>query len=238
MTGLMDQQLSTPAWLVLLAVFALPALESSAFLGGLFPGGTALLLGGVAAGQGHVTVAAVVVAGVVGAVLGGALGYLVGRRWGRRLLDSPLGRRLSDDHHREPAEHALLRRGGWAVFVGRLHRCAAGHGPGSCRDGRDAAPPVLGRQRGRRSRVGDDDDPRRLPRRQQLAHAEHDVSGAGAALTAAVLALRVGRRVLLRPVANRHARAERRTVERAGSGPAIASGVAGLAAASGTRPHG
>jgi len=119
MTGILDQLLSMPAWLVLLAVAALPALESSAFLGFLFPGETAVLLGGVAAGQGHLPLAAVVVAAVGGAVLGDAVGYLVGRRWGRRFLDSTLGR-FVHARHLDRAERVLRRRGVWAVFFGRF----------------------------------------------------------------------------------------------------------------------
>ena len=119
MTGFLDHLLSTPAWLVLLVVFALPALESSAFLGFLFPGETAVLLGGVAASQGHVPLAAVVAAGVGGAILGDAIGYLVGRRWGRRILDSTLGR-LINACHLDRAELVLRRRGVWAVFFGRF----------------------------------------------------------------------------------------------------------------------
>ncbi|HEU5035450.1 MAG TPA: DedA family protein [Nocardioides sp.] len=119
MTGLLDQLLATPAWLVLLVVFALPALESSAFLGFLFPGETAVLLGGVAAGQGHVPLAAVVAAGVGGAILGDAVGFLVGRRWGRRVLDSTMGR-FVNARHLDRAEGALRRRGVWAVFLGRF----------------------------------------------------------------------------------------------------------------------
>ena len=119
MTGLLEHVLATPAWVVLAVVFALPALESSAFLGFLFPGETAVLLGGVAASQGHVPLAAVAAAGVAGAVLGDATGYLVGRRWGRRILGSALAR-FVDQRHLDRAERALVRRGVWAVFVGRF----------------------------------------------------------------------------------------------------------------------
>jgi membrane-associated protein len=119
MTGFLDQLLSTPAWLVLMVVVALPALESSAFLGFVFPGETALLLGGVAAGQGHLPLAAVMAAGVAGAVLGDAVGYLVGRRCGRRMLDSTLGR-FVHARHLDRAERVLRRRGAWAVFLGRF----------------------------------------------------------------------------------------------------------------------
>lgn len=82
LTATVQHLLATPAWVALLVVFALPALESSAFLGFVFPGEMAVLLGGVAASQGHVPLAGVLAAGVVGAVAGDAVGYVVGRRWG------------------------------------------------------------------------------------------------------------------------------------------------------------
>jgi membrane-associated protein len=119
MTGLIEHLLATPAWLALLAVFALPALESSAFLGFIFPGEMAVLLGGVVASQGHVPLAAVMAAGIAGAVAGDAVGYLVGRRWGRRILDSTLGRFINAEHL-DRAERALARHGGGAVFLGRF----------------------------------------------------------------------------------------------------------------------
>lgn len=119
MTGLIEHLLATPAWLALLVVFALPALESSAFLGFIFPGEMAVLLGGVVASQGRVPLAAVMVAGIGGAVAGDAVGYLVGRRWGRLILNSTLGRFINAEHL-DRAEHALARRGGGAVFLGRF----------------------------------------------------------------------------------------------------------------------
>jgi membrane protein DedA with SNARE-associated domain len=119
MTGLIEHLLATPAWLALLVVFALPALESSAFLGFIFPGEMAVLLGGVVASQGRVPLAAVMAAGIAGAVAGDAVGYLVGRRWGRRILDSTLGRFVKAAHL-DRTERALARRGGWSVLVGRF----------------------------------------------------------------------------------------------------------------------
>lgn len=113
-TGLLAHLLATPSWMALLVVFALPALESSVFLGFVFPGEVAVLLGGVVAGQGHVPLS-----GVGGAVAGDAVGYLVGPRWGRRILDSTLGRFVKAEHL-DRAERALSRRGGWAVFGGRF----------------------------------------------------------------------------------------------------------------------
>jgi membrane-associated protein len=119
MTGLIEHLLTTPAWLALLVVFAVPALESSAFLGFIFPGEMAVLLGGVVASQGHVPLAGVMAAGIGGAVAGDTIGYLVGRRWGRRILDSTLGRFINAEHL-DRAELALARRGGGAVFLGRF----------------------------------------------------------------------------------------------------------------------
>lgn len=119
MTGLIEYLLATPAWLALLVVFALPALESSAFLGFIFPGEMAVLLGGVVASQGHVPLSAVMAAAISGAVTGDAIGYVVGRRWGRRILDSTLGHFVNAEHL-DRAEHALARRSGWAVFLGRF----------------------------------------------------------------------------------------------------------------------
>lgn len=109
MTGIVEHLLAAPAWLALLVVFALPALESSAFLGFAFPGETAVILGGVYAGQGKLSVLAVAAAAIAGAVAGDAVGYLVGRRWGRSLLDSTFGRFVKADHLDRRARRAAAR---------------------------------------------------------------------------------------------------------------------------------
>ncbi|ABL81569.1 MULTISPECIES: DedA family protein [unclassified Nocardioides] len=119
MTGIVEHLLALPVWLGLLVVFALPALESSAFVGFVFPGEIAVLLGGVAAGQGHLPLAAVLGAAIGGAAVGDAVGYLVGQRWGRRILDSTVGR-LVRAEHLDRAADLLARRGGPAVFIGRF----------------------------------------------------------------------------------------------------------------------
>jgi membrane protein DedA with SNARE-associated domain/membrane-associated phospholipid phosphatase len=111
--------LGFPAWAALVAVFALPALESSAFVGFIFPGEMALILGGVLAQQGRVALVAVLAAGFVGAVVGDSVGYLVGRRYGRRVLDGTMGRFVKRDHF-DRAERYLAERGGRAVFLGRF----------------------------------------------------------------------------------------------------------------------
>jgi membrane protein DedA with SNARE-associated domain/membrane-associated phospholipid phosphatase len=122
--GIAEAILTLPAWLVLGLVFALPALEASAFVGFVFPGEVAVILGGVAAWRGTVPLWAVIAAAVSGAVTGDSAGYLIGRRWGDRLLAGTLGRlpligrRL--DKHLDTARAYVRRRRGSAVFFGRF----------------------------------------------------------------------------------------------------------------------
>jgi len=111
--------LALPGWVALGVVFLVPALESSAFVGFVFPGEVALILGGVLASQQRVSLPAVLAAGVLGAVVGDSVGYAVGRRWGRRMLTGTLGRWVRHDHL-DRAEQFLAERGGRAVFVGRF----------------------------------------------------------------------------------------------------------------------
>src|SRR5215468_202084 len=100
-------------------VFALPLLESAAFIGFVFPGEIAVLLGGVLAVQHRVSLAAVLAAAISGAIIGDTVGYWVGHRYGRRLLSGRLTR-LIRQHHREKAERYLAERGGKAVLLGRF----------------------------------------------------------------------------------------------------------------------
>src|SRR5256885_16558416 len=84
--GITDWILSLNGWLALAIVFLVPALEASAFLGFVFPGEIAVILGGVLAYNGRVALPAVIVAAVAGAIIGDTVGVFVGRRWGRRVL--------------------------------------------------------------------------------------------------------------------------------------------------------
>jgi undecaprenyl-diphosphatase len=110
---------SVPSWLIYVAVFAFPFLEASVFLGFVFPGETALVLGGVLASQGRVSVVGLIVVAIVGAITGDAVGYAVGRRFGPGLQSSRLGQ-LVGDKRWQASERFLRRRGGPAVFVGRF----------------------------------------------------------------------------------------------------------------------
>jgi undecaprenyl-diphosphatase len=100
-------------------VFAFPALEASAFVGFVFPGEIAAILGGVIASQGHLPLAAVLIAASSGAVIGDSIGYAVGRKWGRSLL-SHLPTRIVKPNHIDRAVEVINRFGGRAVFVGRF----------------------------------------------------------------------------------------------------------------------
>ena len=101
MTWLTDTILRLAGPLVLVVVFALPALEASTLLGIVVPGELALVLGGVLAHQGRVPLGAAVVAGAAGAVVGDTVGYAIGRSVGERLL-AHLPRRL---RHGEGRHH-------------------------------------------------------------------------------------------------------------------------------------
>jgi membrane protein DedA with SNARE-associated domain/membrane-associated phospholipid phosphatase len=119
MSHVTDWLLGLHGWVVLAVVFALPALEASAFVGFLFPGEIAVLLGGVLAYEHRAPLAAVVAAAVAGAIIGDSVGYLVGKRWGRRILDGTVGRFFKAEHL-DKAEDFVARRGGKAVFFGRF----------------------------------------------------------------------------------------------------------------------
>ena len=119
-----DRILFLPGWLVLFLVFLFPALESSAFVGFVFPGEIAVILGGVVASQGRVPLWAVIVAAVSGAIIGDSVGYVVGRRWGTSLLHGSVGRlpivSRHLDEHLESAAAYVRKRKGSAVFFGRF----------------------------------------------------------------------------------------------------------------------
>jgi len=111
--------LSLHGWVALAIVFALPALEASAFVGFLFPGEIAVVLGGVLASEGHISLGSTIAAAVLGAIVGDAVGYFVGRHYGRAMLQKTVGRLINLDRVRK-AEEYLCCRGGMAVFLGRF----------------------------------------------------------------------------------------------------------------------
>jgi len=119
-----DAILHLNGWVALAVVFAIPALEASAFVGFVFPGEIAVLLGGVLAYQGRISLPAALAAAILGAVLGDSAGYLVGREWGRGILRGTIGKlpviRGHVDRNLDRAEEYLRRRGPHAVVLGRF----------------------------------------------------------------------------------------------------------------------
>jgi membrane-associated protein len=126
-----DHLLTLNGTLVLLAVFALPALESSVFLGFLIPGETAVVIGGVSAYNGSNALWTVLVAATAGAILGDGIGYAVGHRWGDALLKR-IPERLVKPSHIRQSKDLIARLGGRAVFAGRFAAALRALVPGLC----------------------------------------------------------------------------------------------------------
>src|SRR5437879_1712447 len=124
LASITDAILHLHGWAALALVFAVPALEASAFVGFVFPGEIAVILGGVLAFEHRISLPAAIGAAVGGAVVGDSIGYLIGRLWGRRLLRGTLGRLPVIRHHLEGsldrAQAFVRRRRGSAVFFGRF----------------------------------------------------------------------------------------------------------------------
>jgi membrane protein DedA with SNARE-associated domain len=99
-------------------VGALVFCEDALFVGFVLPGETAVVLGGVLANQGHVSLGIMITVVVLAAIVGDSVGYEVGSHFGDRILEvRPLRR------HRErlgQAQDMIRERGAAAVFFGRF----------------------------------------------------------------------------------------------------------------------
>lgn len=101
-----------------LLVFVLAAAESAAFMGLFVPGELAVILGGVAAGTGSVSLWLVIPASVAGAIAGDSIGYRLGKTVGPSLLHRPqLGKLV---RQMDRAGTLLAQRGWWALVVARF----------------------------------------------------------------------------------------------------------------------
>lgn len=99
-------------------VGALVFCEDALFFGFVLPGETAVVLGGVIASQGRVSVYWLAAVVVLAAIAGDSVGYEIGRRFGPRILETRALR-----GHRERIGHTqefIRRRGPAAVFLGRF----------------------------------------------------------------------------------------------------------------------
>jgi membrane-associated protein len=92
--------------------------ECALFLGFVIPGETAVVIGGVLASRGRVSLPLLMAVVVIAAIAGPLAGYEVGRRMGSRVLASRFLRRISGTVDKATA--ALHARGPAAVLIGRF----------------------------------------------------------------------------------------------------------------------
>jgi len=101
-----------------LLVFLLASAESAAFMGLFVPGELAVILGGVAAGTGSVSLWVMIPAAVAGAIVGDSIGYRLGKTLGPSLLHRKRLAKLARQMDR--AGSLLSQRGWWALVVARF----------------------------------------------------------------------------------------------------------------------
>src|SRR3990170_7146890 len=77
-------------------VFAFAMAEGGLVVGLFLPGEAPLIIAGVLAYQGRVSLTVMLLAACLGAVVGDSLGYWLGRRYGRRLETTKLGRKIGE----------------------------------------------------------------------------------------------------------------------------------------------
>lgn len=115
---LLDPILSLGGWEAYCLVGALVFAEASILIGFIFPGETAVILGGVVAYRGHVNIVLLTVIVVACAIGGDSVGYVVGQQFGHRLMKlGPLRTRRAIIGR---VEDQLNRRGWIAVFLARF----------------------------------------------------------------------------------------------------------------------
>ena len=106
-------------WTYLL-VGAMAFLETGAFVGLVAPGEFTVILGGVIAGQGEISILPLIGVIWICAVLGDTTSFLIGRRLGRGFLMKH-GPKVKITHERfEQVERYFRRHGGKTILVGRF----------------------------------------------------------------------------------------------------------------------
>ena len=106
-------------WTYLL-VAVLAFLETGAFVGLLAPGETAMILGGVVAGQGEISVVTLIAIVWVAATLGDAVSFWLGRRLGREFLVRHGPKFRITPEVLERVEDFFDKHGGKAILLGRF----------------------------------------------------------------------------------------------------------------------
>jgi membrane protein DedA with SNARE-associated domain len=102
------------------AVGGMAFLETGAFVGLVVPGETVVVVGGVAASHGDVSLPLIALVAWVGAWIGDATSFHLGRRYGPGVI-APVARRLRiSDERLARLERSLARHGGRTVLIGRF----------------------------------------------------------------------------------------------------------------------
>jgi membrane protein DedA with SNARE-associated domain/membrane-associated phospholipid phosphatase len=106
-------------WTYLL-VGALAFLETGAFVGLVAPGESAVLIGGVVAGQGQISIVALIALVWACAVAGDCTSYALGRRLGRGFLERHGPRLKITEARLAHVEDFFHRHGGATILIGRF----------------------------------------------------------------------------------------------------------------------
>jgi membrane-associated protein len=117
--ALTDLSDSLGAWTYAL-VAGLAFLETGAFVGLIAPGETAIVLGGVVAAEGDVSLPLIVLAAWLAAALGDLASYALGRRLGRGFLEARGPRFGVTPARLATVERFFARHGGKAILIGRF----------------------------------------------------------------------------------------------------------------------
>jgi membrane-associated protein len=105
-------------WVAYLVIAALVFGETAVFVGFVLPGEIAVIVGGVLASRGHVSLPLLVLIVVIAAIAGPFVGFQIGRRMGDRMFAAKVLNRVRGGAER--TRSVLSKRGGAAVFLGRF----------------------------------------------------------------------------------------------------------------------
>jgi membrane-associated protein len=117
-TSLANGLIHLSGWVAYLVIAALVFGETAVFVGFVLPGEISVVLGGVLASRGHLSLPLLIVIVVAAAIAGPVVGYEIGRRMGDRLFQARGLRRVQGGV--DKARQFLQERGGVAVFAGRF----------------------------------------------------------------------------------------------------------------------
>ena len=106
------------SWMYVIAGFLVFA-EAALLVGFVLPGETALLVAGAFCHYGNLHLSVTIVVAIVCAIVGDTVGFEIGRHYGDRLRNARVGRWVGEKRW-AAVDRALERRGGEAVFIGRL----------------------------------------------------------------------------------------------------------------------